>query len=602
MEWRKAMLLRCVEDAGYLARVKELFFRDILFAFNGFFYTLDVRKKPIAARPFCTYPFQDDALLELVEIIKTSDGLHTTDLLWEKSRDMGATWMILGAFTWFWLNPEEPSDFLLGSRKEDYVDKLGDPRTHFHKIRYLLDRLPEWLLPKGFNRRKHDTFMKLQNPVTGGSITGESNNANFSTQGRYTAVLFDEFGKWEGTDTAAWTSAGDASPCRIANSTPFGAAGKHYELATDGKTRKIIMHWSLHPEKREGLACYWPKLEEAGNYVDEYNWVGLTSEWYEREKLRRTAQEIAQELDIDYIGAGSPIFDGRAGKRIGTLIRSAREGKAYLPDFFRSQLVGEPYPSDYVDYVWVYEQPRVDRNYIVSSDVAEGKEDGDFSIVKVLERESESVVATFASQVNEIDLAGVVNLVTKFYTFQGREEPWWAVEANGPGLATFDLLVDKYDLPNPFMMPIYDTARQAASFRKGWWTSTNSRRMLVAGIKEWLLNAQGWADPRCCREMTTFTRSATGKAEAKPGTHDDEVIAFGICLQVNKIAPLEDYKAPENPPAHLQDFITAVPQEVRQLNIEERCLASALRRQKFKYSDDYVGQTTEQTEHLQAYY
>jgi hypothetical protein len=250
----------------------------------------------------------------------------------------------------------------------------------------------------------------------------------------------------------------------------------------------------------------------------------------------------------------------------------------------------------------VYEQPRINESYIVGVDVAEGKEDGDYSIVKVLGRSNESVVASFASKVNEIDLAGVVNLVTKFYTFQGREEPWWAVEANGPGLATFDLLVEKYDLPNPFMMPIYDTARQAASFRKGWWTSTNSRRMLVAGIKEWLLNAQGWADPRCCREMTTFTRSATGKAEAKPGTHDDEVIAFGICLQVNKIAPLEDYKAPESPPTHLQDFITAVPQEVRQLNIEERCLASVLKRQKFKYSDDYVGQTTEQTEHLQAYY
>ncbi len=611
MEWRRDMLLRCSEDPAYLTKVKELFFRDPLFAFNGFFYTLDIRKKPFTQQPFCTYPFQDQAILELVSVIQESSGMNTKDLLWEKSRDMGATWMILGTFMWFWLNPDFPSDFLLGSRIQDYVDKIGDPRTHFHKLRYLLYKFPQWLVPKGFDKRKNDNFMKLENPETGATLTGESNNANFSTQGRYTAILYDEFAKWESTDTAAWTSGGDASPCRIANSTPFGAAGKHYELATDGRTKKIVMHWSLHPEKRGGLACLWPKPEEADDEVNEYHWVGLTAEWYEKEKLRRTAQEVAQELDIDYIGAGSPIFDGRAGKRIGTLLRSNRQAETFrinTEDFsplhtsdFRRFISGVENPNDYEDYLLVFDKPRIDRNYVLGVDVAEGKEDGDYSVVKVLDRETESVVATFASQINEVDLAKAVVLMTLLYTFEDREEPWWAVEANGPGLATFDIVVEMYDLPNPFMMMRFDVAKQTASYRKGWWTDTNSRRKLVSKAKEWLLLGLGWCDPRCCREMTTFVKSKSGRPEAKSGTHDDEVMCFGIALMVNELAPLDEYEEPEKPIRELQDHLTKPSGKEEVLSIEQRCLATIMRNQKVLSSDDYIGSNFESVEELGSY-
>ena len=176
LEWRREILLKCTDDLVYREKVKELFFRDPLFAFNAFFYTLDVRVKPYAVLPFCTYDYQDDTILQLTEIIRTATALKTKDLLWEKSRDMGATWIILLTFEWFWLDPKRPHDFLCGSRKEDYVDKIGDPRTHFHKLRFNLYKLPRWLIPEGFEKRKHDTFLKLENPASGGAITGESNN------------------------------------------------------------------------------------------------------------------------------------------------------------------------------------------------------------------------------------------------------------------------------------------------------------------------------------------------------------------------------------------------------------------------------------------
>jgi hypothetical protein len=606
MLWRREMLLRCRQDSTYREKVKTLFHRDILFAFNGFFYTLDVRKRPFQHQPFCTYAFQDDAILELNETIKTATAMHTEDILWEKSRDMGATWMILGTFLHFWLNPWESYDFLAGSRKEDYVDKIGDPRTHFSKLRYLIDRLPRWLLPKAFNRRRHDTYMKLQNPDTGSTITGESNNANFSTQGRYSAILFDEFAKWESTDVQAWTAAGDASPVRIANSTPFGAAGQYYDLSTDGRTKKITLHWSLHPEKADGLSCLWPKPDEADQVVDSMNWVGLTSPWYERELLRRTPLEVAQELDIDYIGAGNPFFDGLAGKRIGALLRAKMEPIKYLKaDLIEMKLHEITNPVDYEDYITIYHEPDKKLQYVLAADVAEGRnEKSDHSVAKVMIREYKTLAATFNAQLDEIQFAKIIYLMTKYYTMEDVEEPWWAVEANGPGLATFDIVAEVLDLPNAFMMPKYDVTKQGISYRKGWWTDTNSRRMALAGIREWLLDGSGWVDPRCCREMTTFVIH-NGKPQAKAGCNDDEVMAWGIALQVNEIAP---YEGIIKPIVRRDDGLIKDPYAredwtpVEEPTIEDRCLEQAIENQARISVDevisDSIGSLFEQIEDL----
>jgi len=160
----------------------------------------------------------------------------------------------------------------------------------------------------------------LVNPETGASITGESNNPNWSTGGRYLAGLLDEFGKWRESDKSAWTAAGDATPCRIALSTPFGAGGQYYELVTGGQLNVLVTHWSLHPEKSKGLACQWPKPENAAETVDSYNWVGLTSIWYEAESKRRTPSAMAQELDMSFVGSGNPVFEGKALQRVVTLL------------------------------------------------------------------------------------------------------------------------------------------------------------------------------------------------------------------------------------------------------------------------------------------
>ena len=574
LEWRYELLNKCTNDLTYRLKVKELFHRDVLFAFNAFFFTLDVRKRPLQHQPFCTYDYQDEAITTLADSIMNGTAEFPKDLAIEKSRDMGVSWLVILAYLWFWLKPDLHADFLLGSRIEDYVDKKGDMRTLIEKARYALYKLPEWLRPVGFYSKKHDNFMKLINPETGSTITGESNNPNFSTGGRYMSTFFDEFAKWESSDKSAWTAAGDATPCRVAVSTPFGAGGQYYDVVTGGKTKVITFHWSKHPDKNKGLYCVWPQPD----YTDE---PVLRSPWYDRQCERRSATEIAQELDIDYIGAGNPVFTGKAARQIGRLLKKKKNPLGYFAfDYVGLKMLPRNTMAEYEDLFVLYKAPSEAHSYIVAADVAEGKVEGDYSIVKVLNRETLSIDATFAGHVDEVQLAKAIKMVCEFFSFPDLEEPWWAVEANGPGLATFDLCAEIYDIPNAFMMPTYDSVKESISHRKGWWTSTNSRRKIIGGIKNWLIEREGWADPRCLRELTTFVLSGNGKAQAKDGCYDDEVMTFGIALQVHMIAP---YEEPEKYDSETQEDYIARIFDLKKHKIdneptmEERCILTAIK-------------------------
>lgn len=577
MEWRSRILRRAKHDIEFREKVRELFFRDPLFAFNAFLFTYDPRKRPLHQQPFCTYAYQDEVILSLCKAL--TEG---RDFGLEKSRDMGATWMVMGVFFWHWLNPTGGADFLCGSRIEDYVDKKGDMRTLLEKIRYMFRYLPGWLRPKGFKNKQHDNFMRLQNPETGASITGESNNPNFSTGGRYAGILFDEFAKWEGSDESAWTAAGDASPCRIPVSTPFGAGGQYYKVITEGKTDKVTLHWTLHPEKRIGLYCVYPapNLRDKKALGDEWEpEVVLRSLWYDKQCERRSPMEIAQELDIDYLGAGNPVFEGKASLGLKFYRNLKIKPKAWY-SFEAGEEIPEPLDSQ--GYLEIFQPFQKECSYVVCADIVEGKLDGDLAVVKVFNRDTKDVDATYHSQVDENELAGVIAEIARMYSDPGGDEyPWVAPETNACGLATFNKLME-LEVPNLFMMPKYETTKNAVTYRKGWVTSGSSRPILISGIKDYLVDRTGFMNPRCVMECGTFVRNKNGKAEAKAGCHDDEVMCFGMCIQVDLLAPwtskrkqviggrmtLDDvYQAGKD----LQDT-----EPTPEPSIEERCLTQAL--------------------------
>jgi len=279
---------------------------DPLFFINNFCYTYDPRgkKQPEKHLPFILYRFQEDAIIYIRTHIE-----NEKDMLMDKSRDMGASWIMDATFYWGWRF--NGWDLLLGSRKQDLVDKRGDMASLVEKLRYINSKLPKWLRA-ALKENETDKTMLLVNPVTRNSIAGESNNTYFGTGGRYKAILFDEFPKWADTDATAWRSAGDSTPCRIAVGTPSerGRNCQAFKLIDQGIDR-LSLYWVLHPKKNREL--YYEREENNKIYLDTSKQEDLDkackmieagikvgSIWYDKESKRRTSVEIAQELNISY--------------------------------------------------------------------------------------------------------------------------------------------------------------------------------------------------------------------------------------------------------------------------------------------------------------
>lgn len=194
-----------------LLQMKEQAREDPVYFIDQFCYTFNPKVTPSHLR-FKLFPFQRRLVRDIVSSIRNGE-----DIFIDKTREMGITYTILATFLWFWLY-EPASNFLIGSRKEDYVDNRRGGLTGnkeeslFGKIDYMLTRLPEFILPEKFNRDKHFNYMSLVNPENGNAISGESANANFSRGGRQRAIFLDEFAFWDNDclklDTEVLTSFG----------------------------------------------------------------------------------------------------------------------------------------------------------------------------------------------------------------------------------------------------------------------------------------------------------------------------------------------------------------------------------------------------------
>ena len=115
LRWRAKAHRRAIEDIAFKGVLREASAADPIFFMNAYGWTYDPRgktpdqKRAFPKLPFILYPYQEDALLELI------DHIGNRDLLIDKSRDMGASCLCIAAVAWCWLFRPLQS-FLLVSR------------------------------------------------------------------------------------------------------------------------------------------------------------------------------------------------------------------------------------------------------------------------------------------------------------------------------------------------------------------------------------------------------------------------------------------------------------------------------------------------------
>lgn len=262
---RRADLLKEIEkDPGpILLHYKE----NPVDFINDWGITYDPRLQPPQTPiiPFSLFPRQIEYIEWLFERFrKREDGVT------KKSRDMGVTWLCCAFAWWLWIF-HKGQVVSFGSRVEDLVDKRGDPKCIFEKVRMLIEYTPQIFMPKDYNK-SHDSHMKITNPENMSVIAGEGGD-NMGRGGRSSLYFKDESAHYDRPDRVE-AALSMNSDVKIDVSTPNGVGNPFYRKCHQNVLPMFTFHWKDDPRKDQA--------------------------WYDRKVRELDPVIVAQEIDMSF--------------------------------------------------------------------------------------------------------------------------------------------------------------------------------------------------------------------------------------------------------------------------------------------------------------
>lgn len=298
--WRKAQLAKFEANPKLIRDAKAYYARGVegCIAFiNHWCDTHDPRNvgtdKPVWM-PLVLFAKQE----ELVRFVFAC-MLEDQPGLVEKSRTMGASWVCVAISVWMWLF--QPGAAIgWGSQDANSVDRIGDPKSIFFKLRGLIERLPQCFLPEGLKDEHLKQFV-CYNPASGASIVGEVGD-KIGRGGRTRIYFKDESAHYEHPEVIeASLAATTRVPIDISSVNGLGnvfhrkrEAGLDWYPGANlepGYTRIFVMDWSDSPQydqkwydetkgrhERNGLAHVFAS-EFDRNYAASVQGTIIPKEW-----------------------------------------------------------------------------------------------------------------------------------------------------------------------------------------------------------------------------------------------------------------------------------------------------------------------------------
>jgi phage terminase large subunit len=215
--------------------------------------------------PFILYPRQREWVDEVVAHWRAQKPLLT-----EKTRQMGFSWLAMATACSLCLF-HEGMTIGFGSRKESYVDLLGDPKSLLYKGREFLKNLP-LEFRAGWSLGTSAPHMRLLFPETGSSIVGEAGD-NIG-RGATTSIYFLDEAAFIERPHLVEASLSQTTNCRVDISTPNGMGNVFAQKRHGGKIDVFTFHWRDDPTKDEV--------------------------WYQKQVDELDPVTVAQEINIDY--------------------------------------------------------------------------------------------------------------------------------------------------------------------------------------------------------------------------------------------------------------------------------------------------------------
>lgn len=262
-------LQRIRKNPTSLPTIKAYYREHVADFINDFGVTYDPRNVELgrpAIMPFVLFPKQR----EFVEWVVTRWRAGEPGLC-DKSRDVGITWLAAGiAVSMCLFNRGFSVGF--GSRKEDLVDKAGDPDSILWKVRAFISNLPpEFRGP--WDELKHSSHLHIELPWMDSLIKGEAGD-NIGRGGRCGLYFVDEsshLARPKMIDAALSAT----TNCRIDLSSVNGMANPFAEKRFSWPEERIFsFHWRDDPRKDQA--------------------------WYDKKCSELDPITVASEIDMDY--------------------------------------------------------------------------------------------------------------------------------------------------------------------------------------------------------------------------------------------------------------------------------------------------------------
>lgn len=342
-----------------------------------------------------------------------------------------------------------------------------------------------------------------------------------------------------------------ASGTAIIESTAEGQSGLFYEMYSKAMRRRnvitaqlsaiefypVFYNWTWDDQEIENQISITGIIPLSAMKTCEINWAEYQEEHSlnEREMSFYYAKYIAANEDIDklhqefpttemeaFIGSGSNYFSLRKTAEFYEKCNDEYKTYDWINGEFvpRDMLIDEQFEG-----LIEYHAPLMGRNYVIGGDVAEGLQDGDYSIAVVLGMDKQ-IKALYRGHCEPDDYSRIVQHLGKKYN-----TALIAVEFNKDGnWVNTDLHVSQY--PNIYMRTVVDDVTKETTKSFGWLTSKKTRDFMLGEAKKHFNSTQELNCRPLLEEIMTFIRDKRGKPAAASKKHDDIVMAWCIAVAV----------------------------------------------------------------------
>ncbi len=358
-DWRLENLNRIKKNPEKLPALKEYYKNNIAQFIIDWGVTADprnVERGLPAVVPFILFEKQEEWVHWFIETWKNREPGLT-----EKSRDLGLSWLAMAVSCSICLFNDDVV-VGVGSRKEEYVDKKGDPKSLLFKARQFISNLP-YTFRGNWNERKHSPYMRIEFPNNGSVIAGEAGD-NLGRGARTSFTIVDEFAFFPrpGIVDAALSQ---TTNCRHDISTPCGSSNSFARKRFSGKIKVFTFNWRDDPRKDD--AWYEKQIHDIDdpvivaqeidlNYNASMEGILIPQQWVQAAVdahivlgvratgVRKLALDIADE------GKDKNAACGRHGILIESLQEWSGKGSDIFDSVEKAFFICDTQNFEYVDY------------------------------------------------------------------------------------------------------------------------------------------------------------------------------------------------------------------------------------------------------------